>query len=228
MKNEPNSMNESSFLSETFFLDFNHQNIQKFALTIDSNKCGKELAIQIYETVRDGFLYDPFHLDLRSDRLTASNICVRSRAWCVEKAILLCALFRYFGFPSKLGFGIVKNHIGVAKLHAYLKREEIVFHGFVEVKVDHIWSKCTPAFDKRVCKINGVPPLEWDCVNDSLLHPFSGKNKFMEYLHFYGSFQDVPIGLMHDEMKKFYPHLFEKVVNEKDFSFHFEPKWIGA
>ena len=41
----------------------------------------------------------------------------------------------------------------------------------------------------------------------------------MEYLHDYGSYNDVPIDLMNAEMKKYYPHLFEETVNTKQFSF---------
>jgi len=42
----------------------------------------------------------------------------------------------------------------------------------------------------------------------------------MEYLHYYGTFEDVPIELMNSEMKKYYPHLFEEVFAAKEFSFY--------
>ena len=44
--------------------------------------------------------------------------------------------------------------------------------------------------------------------------------KFMEYIKDYGTFSDVPILLMNEEMKKYYPHLFESSFDTKEFSFH--------
>ncbi len=221
MKNE-----NSLFVGETFFLDFESEDFLDFCASIPLKSTPKEQAIAIYEHVRDAFLYDPYHLDLRKNALKASSIVLKKRAWCVEKAIVTCSAFRKFEFPARLGFGIVKNHIGVEKLVSYLQREEIVFHGFVEVFVEGKWSKCTPAFDPRICKISGVEVLNWDTENDSLFQAYKGEEKFMEYLHFYGVFEDVPMELMHSEMKKYYPHLFSDPIDTKPFSFHFESEFL--
>jgi transglutaminase-like putative cysteine protease len=143
----------------------------------------------------------------------------KQRAWCVEKASVLAACARKFGIPSRLGYAIVTNHIGVEKLISYLKRDEIVFHGFVELFIEGQWIKCTPAFDKRICRISGVEPLNWNGEEDSLFQEFDQGRKFMEYKKIYGTFSDVPIELMNAEMKEYYPHLFENEFNSKDFSF---------
>jgi len=113
----------------------------------------------------------------------------------------------------------VTNHIGVEKLTEYLKREEIVFHGYVELFLDGKWIKCTPAFDRRICRVSGVPPLEWDGKSDALFQAFIEEQQWMEYSHFYGIFEDVPVKLMNLEMKKYYPHLFETEWNSPQFSF---------
>lgn len=217
----------SSYLRETESLDFSHPAVRSFIEQIPTHRDSAKQANAIYETVRDSFLYDPYHLDLRPESLKASVVAGKKRAWCVEKAVLACACFRSYGFPARLGFGIVKNHIGVEKLLDYLKRDEIVFHGYVEVWVNGIWSKCTPAFDPRVCKMSGVPVLTWDTQSDSLFHAFVGTEQFMEYLHFYGDFEDVPFELMHREMQKYYPHLFSNPINTKAFSFDFSSNLIG-
>ena len=212
------------FLVETPYINYSSPEVQEFIRTIPTHTDPVQQAIAIYETVRDSFLYDPYHLDLRPEYLKASVVVTKKRAWCVEKALLACACFRAFGFPARLGFGIVKNHIGVEKLKSYLKRDEIVFHGYVEVYLDGKWSKCTPAFDPRICKLSGVPVLNWDGRDDSLFQAFVGGSQFMEYLHFYGEFEDIPFGLMHSEMKAYYPDLFENPIDTKAFSFHFDPE----
>ncbi|TNE53297.1 MAG: transglutaminase family protein [Bacteroidetes bacterium] len=213
-------MNRSDYLRSTPFLDFESETIKSYleGVTLVPNE--REMAIILYEKVRDDFLYDPYHLDLRESAMKASVVVNKKRAWCVEKAVLLAACLRSVGIPSRLGFAIVTNHIGVERLVKYLRKEEIVFHGYVEVFLSEKWVKCTPAFDQRVCRLSGVDVLEWDGVHDSMFQAYDRKNqRFMEYKHFYGEFEDLPIRLMHQEMKKHYPHLFEGAWNQKEFSF---------
>lgn len=208
------------YLCETPFLDFQHVSFEAFTAGIDPTLPEKEKAIALYFLVRDAFLYDPYHLDLTSDGLKASNVLSKKRSWCVEKSSVLAACLRKFGIPSRLGYAIVTNHIGVEKLTHYLRREEIVFHGFVDVYLNGKWVKCTPAFDQRICRVSGVTPLDWDGETDSLFQEFDQGKKFMEYKHFYGTFNDVPIELMNVEMKAHYPHLFEETYDSKEFSFY--------
>jgi transglutaminase-like putative cysteine protease len=208
------------YLCETPFLDFQNDSFEAFTAGIDPNLPEKEKAIALYFLVRDAFLYDPYHLDLTTEGLKASTVLSKKRSWCVEKSSVLAACLRKFGIPSRLGYAIVTNHIGVEKLTHYLRREEIVFHGFVDVYLNGKWVKCTPAFDQRICRVSGVTPLDWDGETDSLFQEFDQGKKFMEYKHFYGTFNDVPIELMNAEMKAHYPHLFEEMYDSKEFSFY--------
>jgi transglutaminase-like putative cysteine protease len=208
-----------NYLKSTECLDFETAAFQQFLSEIDLSSNSTENAIALYNSVRDAFLYDPYHLDLRPQALKASTIIGKRRAWCVEKSIVLAAALRANGIPSRLGYGIVVNHVGVEKLTHYLRRKEIVFHGYVEAYLEGKWVKCTPAFDQTVCRISRVPVLNWDGKTDSLFQAYTANGKFMEYVHFYGEFDDVPVDLMHVEMKKYYPHLFDVVHVSKDFSF---------
>lgn len=207
------------YLQETAFLNFNDPLFDPFLSSIDSSKPSKELAMDLYFLVRDKFMYDPYHLDLRFDSLKASHVLTKKRSWCVEKSTLLAACARKFGIPSRLGYAIVTNHIGVEKLVHYLRRNEIVFHGYIELFIDDKWVKCTPSFDKNICRMMNVDPLNWDGETDSMFQEYLKGEKYMEYKHFYGEFNDVPIQLMNSEMEKYYPHLFEEQFNSREFSF---------
>jgi hypothetical protein len=213
-------------LQATPHLDFLHPDFQAYVEPFRLIDNDLERAQAFYVHVRDGFLYDPYHLDLRHNALKASLIITKNRAWCVEKAIVFAAGLRALGIPSRLGYAIVQNHIGVEKLLEALRTHLIVFHGYVDVFVDGKWTKATPAFDQRICALSGVEPLIWDGLHDSLFQEFSEGEKFMEYHHDYGVFQDVPVELMNAEMKKHYPHLFTgEVPNTKRFSFYHEPNF---
>ncbi len=207
------------FLKETAFLDYNHPDFKVFTADINPNRSVLSTAVDLYYLVRDHFTYDPYHLNLTHKGLKASTVLTKKRAWCVEKSSVLAACARLFGIPSRLGYAVVKNHIGVDKLTAILRREEIVFHGYVEMWINEKWVKCTPAFDENICRLSKVSTLEWDGTEDSLFQAYDQDQKFMEYVHFYGEFDDVPIELMNAEMKRYYPHLFEDLFNTRSFSF---------
>jgi len=209
------------YLKESKQIDFHADSIQKFISEFKSLNSKFEKAIKLYEKVRDGFLYDPYHLDISPEGLIASKVILKKRAWCVEKSLGLVACLRGLGIPAKFGFAIVKNHLGIEKLETYLKRKEIVFHGFVSVFLNGKWVICTPAFDRKVCRLAGVEPLNWDGINDSLFQEFSQDQKHMEYIKYYGYFDEIPFDLMRLEMELYYPHLFKEKFDSKEFSFKY-------
>lgn len=89
-----------------------------------------------------------------------------------------------------------------------MKSDIFVFHGYAEILLEGKWVKATPAFNKSLCDRAGILPLEFDGEHDSIFHPFDKSgNKHMEYLHDYGSFDDLPFDRMIDEYDIHYPHL---------------------
>lgn len=213
-----------NYLKPTFYLNYEDLRFQEFIKPFADIQDKTQLATKLYLHVRDYFLYDPYHLDLRPSALQASQLVTKNRAWCVEKAIVFAACLRAFGIPTRLGYAIVENHIGIDRLIQVLRSKRIVFHGYVEVYLDEFqsWTKATPAFDARVCRLNKVEPLIWNGTCDSLFQAYSQNDKFMEYHHDYGTFDDVPRDLMQREMQTYYPHLFDgSVPNSKQFSFKF-------
>jgi transglutaminase-like putative cysteine protease len=198
------------YLQPTEFLNFDDQIVRDFA---EQNAIGEsdiEKAISLYLAVRDGFQYNPYILDLRREGLKASDLLKRDRGYCVEKAVLLSACARAIGIPSRLSFYIVKNHIATGKLEEILKSNELVFHGASEMFLEGKWLKCTPAFNKNLCKYLGVEPLDFDGKTDSIFQEYDHKgNVFMKYIHDYGAFTDLPYELYLEELKTHYPHIFE-------------------
>jgi transglutaminase-like putative cysteine protease len=197
------------YLKPTEFLDFDNAEVRAYAIR---NSVGaetdKEKAIRLYYAVRDGFHYNPNILDLRREGLKASDLVGRSHGYCVEKAVLLAAAVRAVGVPSRLSFYIVRNHIATEKLEKLLKKDYLVFHGAAEIFLDGEWLKMTPAFNKNLCHYLGVEPLEFDGTADSIFQEYDKTGqKFMEYLHEYGAFADLPYDLYLKEIDRHYPHL---------------------
>lgn len=199
------------YLKSTEFLDSDEPSVREFAsLQTAGADTEVEKAVNLYYAVRDGFQYDPYVLDLRPEGLRASDLLTRSRGYCVEKAVLLAASARAVGVPSRLSFYIVRNHIATGRLEKLLKKDYLVFHGAAELFLNGKWLKATPAFNRQLCEFLGVEPLEFDGRSDSIFQEFDhAGNVFMEYLHDYGAFADLPYQLYLDELKKHYPHVME-------------------
>jgi transglutaminase-like putative cysteine protease len=197
------------YLRSTEFLDSDEQSVREYAR---ENTLGTgtevERAVKLYYAVRDGFQYDPYVLDLRRESMKASALLAKTRGYCVEKAILLAASARAVGIPSRLSFYIVRNHIATERLAKALEKDYLVFHGAAEMYLNGKWVKATPAFNKRLCDFLGVDPIEFDGTSDAIFQEYDRTgNVFMEYLHDYGAFDDMPYQMFLDELDKHYPHL---------------------
>lgn len=198
------------YLQATYFIDIDSPDIIAFAeKQTEGATTDTEKAVKLYYAVRDDFPYDPYHVDLRAEAMKASTTLKRGSGYCVEKACLLAAAARVVGIPSRLAFANVKNHLSTEKLIKMLRSDVFVFHGFTELFLNGKWVKATPAFNKTLCHKFGVAPLEFDGINDSIFHEFDEGRKFMEYLHDFGSFADVPRELFIKSLQEHYPHLFD-------------------
>jgi hypothetical protein len=198
-----------NYLRPTEFLDSDHESVLEYAERNVSGAANDiERAVRLYYAVRDDFQYDPYLLDLRRESMKASTLLTKTRGYCVEKAVLLAASARAAGIPSRLSFYIVRNHIATEKLAKALEKDYLVFHGAAEMYLNEKWVKATPAFNKRLCDFLGVEPIEFDGTSDAIFQEYDRTgNVFMEYLHDYGPFDDMPYQMFLDELDKHYPHL---------------------
>lgn len=199
------------YLTPTYFLDFDRREVETFATDhTDPELTDREKAVRLFYAVRDEFKYNPYRLDLRRSGLKASSLLKKTSGYCVEKAVLLAAAARVVGIPSRLSFYIVANHIATARIERVLRTNKLVFHGAAEFYLAGRWVKATPAFDARLCRRLGVAALDFDGRRDAVFQEFDRRgNIFMEYLHDYGNFADMPYELAVGELKKHYPHIFD-------------------
>lgn len=216
-------MNEQ-YLQPAEFVNSDSEDVIAFAKkAIGLSTDPVEQAVKLYYAVRDGFNYNPYDIDLNAEAMKASSLLKRDYGYCVEKACLLAAVARVAGIPSRLGFAKVRNHIATEKLEERLRTNVLVFHGFTELFLDGKWIKATPAFNKSLCVKLKVDSLEFNGKEDSVFQSYSKEGgQFMEYLHDYGTFPDIPRDLFISELKKHYPHIFEN--RSEDLSLKVEDK----
>src|SRR5438105_5824270 len=132
----------------------------------------RERAVALYYTVRDGFRYDPYKIDLSVDGLKASRVLSDGFGWCVPKAALLAAACRAVGIAARVGLADVRNHLSTARLREAMGTDMFYGHGYTAIRVDGRWVKATPAFNVELCRRMGLHSLEFDGTADSIYHPF--------------------------------------------------------
>ena len=195
------------YLKPTPIIDSDHAAIADFAAAA-VRQCDRDpvsMAVRLYYAVRDRVWYDPYLPFYRPEHYRASNVLKKGRAFCVGKAVLLCALGRSCGIPSRVGFADVRNHLATKQLLEFLGSDLFVYHGFTEFYLNGKWIKATPAFNIQLCKRHKVIPLEFDGCRDSIFQPYNAENKlFMEYVADHGTYADIPVEEIVAAWKKAY------------------------
>ncbi|MBW4934938.1 transglutaminase-like domain-containing protein [Marinobacter sp. F4206] len=163
----------------------------------------------LYLAVRDGVSYNPYVFRTDPDTFSASHALASGESYCIPKAVLLGAAARSIGVPSRLGLADVRNHLSSPKLIQWLQSDIFRMHGFIELYLNGRWVKATPAFNRQLCDMMGVAPLEFDGVNDSVFQEFTDSgDAHMEYVNDHGVFDDVPHDFIVSGIRNAYPHLF--------------------
>jgi transglutaminase-like putative cysteine protease len=203
------SPNLDQYLDPTEFIDSDHPAVRAFASEVALDQSSHvEQAIALYLAVRDGIRYDPYRIDLSPAALRASAVLAKGYGFCVAKAVLLAAVARARGIPSRLGFADVKNHLTTEKLRRLMQTDIFAFHGYSELYLEQKWVKATPAFNSSLCERFDVEPLAFDGRNDSLLQQHDRKGgRYMEYVRDHGQFADLPLKRMLAAFQEHYPAL---------------------
>jgi len=209
---------DPAFLAPARFVDSEHPDVIAYArATIGDAATDAEKAALLFRAVRDRLRYDPYVVTIDPEDYRASRILTMKRSFCVPKAVLLCALARASGIPARVGFADVRNHLSSEKLLRTMGTDLFVFHGYVELWIDGVPRKASPAFNAELCARFGVPPIEFDGTGDALLQAFDGNGgQFMEYVHDRGVFLDLPF----DEMLRAFAETYAKNGTAPDLSKH--------
>jgi len=184
-----------AWLASTWFIDYDSDSVKAFADTAVGDVTEPvEIASRLFHAVRDGVRYDPWVADSEPDAYRASTIAVSDKNWCIPKSVLFVACARYKGIPARLGFADVRNHLTSEKLQATMGTDVFFWHGYAELLLNDHWAKLSTAFNIELCEKFGTRVLEFDPVNDSLMHPYDQSgNRHMEYVNQRGTYDDLPL-----------------------------------
>jgi len=205
------------YLQPTEFFDYNQPELKAWiAARLEGVPEDKvEQAKALYLAARDSVSYNPYVFRPEPETFSASYALKTGESYCIPKAVLLGAAARSIGIPSRLGLADVRNHLSSPKLIEWLRSDIFRMHGFIELYLNGRWVKATPAFNKQLCELMNVEPLEFDGVNDSIFQEYTEAGEaHMEYVNDHGLFDDVPHDFILSGIRSAYSHLFPESDDE--------------
>ena len=209
---------DPKWLEPTWFINCDHEAVVNFADEAAGDATDPvEVAGNLFHAVRDGLRYDPYAMEPNREAFRASAVATSQRNWCIPKSVLFVAAARHRGIPARLGFADVRNHLTSEKLSDTMGTDVFAWHGFAELLLNGRWVKLSTAFNIELCEKFGVKVLEFDGVNDALMHPFDERgNRHMEYILQRGSFDDLPLDQIFETFVEIY-HDWERDDNGKPY-----------
>jgi transglutaminase-like putative cysteine protease len=199
-------------LEVTEFLDHDSPEVRalvaRFAPEPAMSPVGR--AVALYYAVRDKLRYEVYGADLSRTGLRASTVLRTGSGMCLHKSVVYAAALRAVGVPSRLLLTDVRNHLASERLRALVGGDTFTYHCLVSVRLDGHWRKATPVFNKTLCRLYRMAPLEFDGTADSVYHPFDEQGRqHMEILRTHGEFADLPYERVIAGLRAAHPKLFE-------------------
>lgn len=186
------------YLKATYYMDFTEQSIIEKAHELVNgipDKNDIEKGINLFYFVRDEIKYVvKYNNEYYSrENLKSTATLKRGHGFCIQKAVLLAALARAVGIPSRVHFNDIINHMTSKKYMDYVGNDKFLYHGYTELFIGGKWVEANVAFDKELCERKNWPIVEFDGIKPGLFahHDETGK-PFIDYIKDHGSFSDVP------------------------------------
>ncbi len=184
----------SVYLRATSTIDADHEAIREKASELCAPcPADPERARALFLFVRDQIHYNVYMISTFLEDFRASTILERGVGYCVQKAVLLAALGRAVGIPSRLVFAKIRNHRAPAELRSQTGIDVLPSHGYMQFFIKDRWVNATPAFDRSLCERIGVPVCDFDGYHDAILadRDLTGK-PYIEYVEKYEPQADLP------------------------------------
>ncbi len=186
------------YLSATPAIEADHPSIQACARKIIADAASdREKAQRLFAFVRDQIPYNLFMISMHPDDFRASFVLAAGKGYCVQKAVLLCALARAARIPSRLALARIRNHRVPPQIQARLGRNEFPGHGYNQFFIENRWVSAAATFDAALCARAGVPVVQFAGASDATLPEKAlDGSPYIEYLERYGHFADLPLAFI--------------------------------
>ena len=213
---EPNAPSPADCLGPTRFINCAHGSIQKKVreLGVADLRPG-ERAVQLFQFVRDRISYE-FKAKLKEEEYIASNVLAAGMGFCVQKAVLLCALARAAGVPAALVMTNLRDHTLPEKLREGMRTDVLYYHGLTAFHLHGRWVRADASLTAELVARKGYRLVEFDGHHDALLATTTETGEpHSQYIAVHGMFADLPFAAMIEAFQEGYrggdPEILEMV-----------------
>jgi len=149
-------------------------------------------AARLFHHVRDEVRY-AFRAALTREEYVASSVLDEGRGFCVQKAVLLCALGRAAGVPTALVLCDLRDRSLSPRVTRALGTDVMFHHGLNAFYLGDRWVRADASLSPDVVARKGYRPVEFDGTAEALLAPTTlDGSPHAEYLRFHGLFAELP------------------------------------
>lgn len=176
--------NMKEFLRSTEIIDSDSPIIKEKTEIITKNAVNTvDRAVKLFYNVRDSIKYKVFSDWPEYGDFRASNAANLKSSFCIPKSVLLVAMSRAAEIPARLHFANIRNHLLPPDLIKVIGTDLMVYHGYAELYINGKWVKATPSFDLNLCKRHNFIPVDFNGLDDAILHQYDKKGrKHVEYV----------------------------------------------
>lgn len=187
----------SIYLQPTETMDSDHPVITALVRSLTENLKDEAAKVAaLFEYVRDKIPYN-MHACHPGSSFQASVILQNGEGWCLQKAILLAAMGRAAGIPSRLVIATIRNHKAPPEVREAMGTDLFFPHTYNQFYLQGKWIKAAATFDRELCNNIQVPVVEFDGHKDATLPSFDyNGNPYIEYVEDLGPFADLPFPLI--------------------------------
>jgi transglutaminase-like putative cysteine protease len=190
------------YLRPTPTIDSDHERILETATRITGN-CSSDVekAVALFNFVRDSIHYNVYMVSVFIEDFRASRVLEWGRGYCVQKAVLLAALGRAAGVPSRLAFAMIRNHRLPREVFDSIGTNTFPRHGYNQFFLGGKWLSAAATFDRELCEKNGLPTVEFDGKRDAVLPETDSEGSpYIEYLEKFPPRDDVPFDWIRERL----------------------------
>jgi len=192
------------YLRATLTIEADHKKIIETVTNVTRGCVSdEEKAVKLFYFVRDSIRYNIYMISVFIEDFKASRILEWGKAYCVQKAVLLTALGRAAGIPSRLVFARIRNHKLPAHILEMMGTNTFPRHGYNQFFLNGRWVSAAATFDKVLCEKNGLPTVEFDGKTDAILPEKDLKGApYIEYIEKFSPKEDLPFDWIRERVSK--------------------------
>jgi hypothetical protein len=152
--------------------------------------------VRLFQHVRDEIRYE-FRAKLTREEYVASRVLNEGKGFCVQKAVLLCALARSAEIPAAIVLCDLRDQSLSNRITSAMGTNTMYHHGLNALFLDGRWLLADASLSPDVVSRKGYRIVDFDGMKDALHAPTRlDGSPHAEYIAFHGLHVDLPF----DEM----------------------------